>query len=224
MTDTDPTPIRLLVVDDQELMRDGLIALLERQPGIQVVGAAADGAQALEQVELTLPDVILMDVRMPGMDGIDATVEMRRRHPEARVLMLTTFDDEAYIVEALKAGAVGYILKNIPAKELADAVRLAHKGIVQLDTAAAARVIDRLSASPSRNTPGDYVPPEVAGLTEREREVMLLVAQGANNREIAGHLVISEGTVKSHISSILSQLALRDRTQIAVFVHRHGLR
>jgi len=224
MTDTDPTPIRLLVVDDQELMRDGLIALLERQPGIQVVGAAADGAQALEQVELTLPDVILMDVRMPGMDGIHATLELRRRHPEARVLMLTTFDDEAYIVEALKAGAVGYILKNIPAKELADAVRLAHKGIVQLDTAAAARVIDRLSASPSRNTPGDYVPPEVAGLTEREREVMLLVAQGANNREIAGHLVISEGTVKSHISSILSQLALRDRTQIAVFVHRHGLR
>jgi DNA-binding NarL/FixJ family response regulator len=224
MTEAEPTPIRLLVVDDQELMRDGLIALLERQPGIQVVGAAADGAQTLAQIEAVSPDVILMDVRMPVLDGIQATVEIRRRHPEARVLMLTTFDDEAYIVEALKAGAVGYILKNIPAKELADAIRLAHKGIVQLDTAAAARVIDRLSAAPPHNTTGDRVPPEVAGLTERECEVMRLVAQGANNREIAEQLVISEGTVKSHISSILSQLALRDRTQIAVFVHRHGLK
>jgi DNA-binding NarL/FixJ family response regulator len=212
----DTQPIRLLVVDDQELMRDGLVAILERQPGITIIGTAADGEEAIRKVTEVQPDVILMDVRMPAMDGVTATVEILRRWPEIRILMLTTFDDETYIVEALKAGATGYILKNIPAGELAEAVRMAHRGIVQLDPAAVAKVVARLGAAQT-----DAIPVSSAdGLTAREREVMHLVAQGANNREIAQRLVISEGTVKSHISSILAQLGLRDRTQIAVYVHQ----
>jgi DNA-binding NarL/FixJ family response regulator len=205
--------IRVLVVDDQELMRDGLIAILERQPGIKIVGAAGDGREALQKFEEVHPDVVLMDVRMPVMDGIQATIEIRRQSPNACVLMLTTFDDEEYVVHALRAGATGYILKNIPARELAEAVRMAYKGIVQIDPTAIAKVVSRLDTPVSR---------PLTGLTEREREVMLLVAQGANNREIAEVLVISEGTVKSHISKILSQLNLRDRTQIAVFVHQQS--
>lgn len=222
MSELEPEIIRLLVVDDQELMRDGLVAILERQPGIQIVGAAADGAEALRLLDTALPDVILMDVRMPVMDGVQATAEIRRRLPQARVLMLTTFDDESHIIGALQAGAVGYILKNIPAKELAEAVHMAYRGMVQLDPAAAAKLVARLSAPPAATAGSGRRPvlPPAAGLTEREREVMLLVASGANNREIAERLVISEGTVKSHISSILSQLGLRDRTQIAVFVHQ----
>jgi DNA-binding NarL/FixJ family response regulator len=218
--------IRLVVVDDQELMRDGLIAILERQEGIAVVGSAADGQEALQVAEALTPDVILMDVRMPVMDGVQATVELRRRWPGIKVLMLTTFDDDAYIVAALRAGAAGYMLKNIPAQDLAAAVRLAHRGVVQLDPAAAAKVASALGAAPGSATPvrGMKAPPGLAAaaerLTEREQEVMLLVARGANNREIAEQLVISEATVKSHISSILGQLGLRDRTQIAVFVHQ----
>lgn len=209
-------PIRLLVVDDQELMRDGLVAILERQPGISITGTAADGEEAIRKVTEVQPDVILMDVRMPVMDGVTATVEILRRWPGIRILMLTTFDDEAYIVDALRGGAAGYILKNIPAGELAEAVRMAHRGIVQLDPAAVAKVVARLGAART-----DTIPmPSAEGLTAREREVMHLVAQGANNREIAQRLVISEGTVKSHISSILAQLGLRDRTQIAVYVHQ----
>jgi DNA-binding NarL/FixJ family response regulator len=218
--------IRLVVVDDQELMRDGLIAILERQEGIAVVGSAADGMEALQVAEALTPDVILMDVRMPVMDGVQATVELRRRWPDIKVLMLTTFDDDAYIVEALRAGAAGYMLKNIPAQDLAAAVRLAHRGVVQLDPAAAAKVASVLGArtGPAALVRGMKAPPgqtpAAERLTEREQEVMLLVARGANNREIAEQLVISEATVKSHISSILSQLGLRDRTQIAVFVHQ----
>ncbi len=176
--------IRLVVVDDQELMRDGLIAILERQEGIAVVGSAADGAEALQAAEALAPDVILMDVRMPVMDGVQAAVELRRRWPEIKVLMLTTFDDDAYIVEALRAGAAGYMLKNIPAQDLAAAVRLAHRGVVQLDPAAAAKVVSVLGASsgPPTLARGMKAPPgqnlAAERLTEREHEVMLLVARG----------------------------------------------
>lgn len=214
--------IRVLVVDDQELMRDGLIAVLERQPGIVIVGAAAHGLEALEKLAETAPDVILMDVRMPVMDGIRTTIAVRQRRPETRVLMLTTFDDDEYVVEALKAGAMGYILKNIPTQELTEAIAMAYKGIVQLDSAAAAKVVARLSSESAKPVEMLQNSTLLAKLSDREREVMMLVANGANNREIAEQLVISEGTVKSHISNILANLGLRDRTQIAVFVHRLG--
>jgi DNA-binding NarL/FixJ family response regulator len=212
--------IRLMIVDDQELMRDGLSAILARQEGINVVATASDGADALQQLETLTPDVILMDVRMPILDGVQATIEIRRRWPQIQILMLTTFDDDGAIIEALRAGAVGYILKNIPAADLAAAVRLARRGVVQLDPAAATKVVAALS--PIAQNAVQAPTAALAGLTEREREVLALVASGANNREIAERLIISEGTVKSHISSILGQLGLRDRTQIAVFVHQQG--
>ena len=213
--------IRVMVVDDQELMRDGLIAVLERQRGITIVASAADGNEALERAEEAHPHIVLMDVRMPTMDGVRAAAEFRERMPEIGVLMLTTFDDETYVVEALRAGAVGYILKNIPARDLADAIRMAHRRIVQLDDAAARRLAEALAAG--RGEVGaPAVPHAVAeGLTNREREVMRLVADGANNREIAARLFISEGTVKSHVSSILARLGLRDRTQIAVYTYQN---
>lgn len=212
--------IRLLIVDDQELMRDGLTAILERQPGIDVVAAAADGAAALRLVEELAPDVVLMDVRMPVLDGVQATAEIVRTWPAVKVVMLSTFDDDDHVTEALRVGAVGYLLKNLPAKDLAEAVHLASRGVLQLAPAAAAKVVAALSSAARRSPPTDP-PAEFARLTDREREVLRLVAVGANNREIARDLVISEGTVKSHISSILGQLNLRDRTQLAVFVHQH---
>jgi DNA-binding NarL/FixJ family response regulator len=219
---SDEAVIRLMVVDDQELMRDGLVAILGRQQGIQVVAVATDGADALQQVETTAPDVVLMDVRMPVLDGVQATGEIRRRWPHIQVLMLTTFDDDDDIVAALRAGAAGYILKNIPAHDLAAAVRLAQRGVVQLDPFVAAKVVSALNtaATPANVSSAAEASEGLTKLTEREREVLALVANGANNREIAEQLVISEGTVKSHISNILGQLGLRDRTQLAVYVHQ----
>jgi DNA-binding NarL/FixJ family response regulator len=234
---SDTATIRLMVVDDQELMRDGLSAILSRQPGLNVVAVATDGEDALRQIAHIQPDVVLMDVRMPVLDGVQATVELRRCWPKVKVLMLTTFDDNATIVEALRAGAVGYVLKNIPAQDLAAAVRLAVRGVVQLDAAVAAKVAAALhsvppgmpqqgtgisTASLTTNVQISAAETASARLTEREREVLALVASGANNREIAERLVIAEGTVKSHISNILGHLGLRDRTQIAVFAHKQG--
>jgi DNA-binding NarL/FixJ family response regulator len=162
----------------------------------------------------------LMDVRMPVMDGVQATAEIVRNWPAVKVVMLSTFDDDDHVTRALQVGATGYLLKNLPAQDLAEAVRLASRGVLQLAPAAAAKVVAALS-SPARRSPPTELPAELARLTDREREVLRLVAVGANNREIARDLVISEGTVKSHISSILSQLSLRDRTQLAVFVHQN---
>jgi len=212
--------IRLMVVDDQELMRDGLVTLLSRQAGIEVVAVAGDGQVAVQQATETQPNVILMDVRMPIMNGIEATRHICQRLPACRVLMLTTFDDEEYIFDALRAGAVGYVLKNIPTDDLAEAIRMAHRGVVQLDPAAAAKIVGQLGVNVS---PDRDATQKINALTEREREVLRLVADGASNREIAEQLVISEGTVKTYISRILSQLDLRDRTQLAIFVYRNQL-
>jgi len=228
--------VRVLVVDDQRLMRDGIASLLGIQDGIEIVGTASNGAEALEQAISARPDVILMDVRMPIMDGVQATREVRRALPECKLLMLTTFDDDQYVIEALRVGASGYLLKDLPASDLAQAVRAVYRGIYQLDPVVMSRVITALSreqqaersaaapATPSREpaatTPG---PLRNIDLTDREIEVLRLIAKGATNREIAEQLVISEGTVKNHISNILSRLGLRDRTQAAIFAFRHGL-
>ncbi|HEU4425386.1 MAG TPA: response regulator transcription factor [Pilimelia sp.] len=211
-------PVRVLVVDDQELIREGIASLLGIQPGIAVVGTAADGREAVERAVALAPDVVLMDVRMPELDGVAAAAILRERLPRCRVVMLTTFDDEEYVVQALRAGAHGYLLKDRPARELADAVRLAHTGVVQFDSAAAARLASAL-ARPAGTPPS----PVDQSLTAREIEVLRLVARGSTNREIAARLYLSDGTVKNHISRILARLGLRDRTQAAIYARDHGL-
>jgi DNA-binding NarL/FixJ family response regulator len=219
--------VRVLVVDDQQLIRDGIASLLSIQDGIDVVGTAANGEEALEKARTVQPDVVLMDVRMPVMDGIAATLALRREQPDCQVLMLTTFDDDDYIVAALKVGAVGYLLKDMPDQHLAKAIHAAHRRIYQLDSAVARKVVAALtagvpSAPPlSQRTVMRGAAPSL--LSERELDVVRYIARGATNREIAQALVISEGTVKSHISNVLSRLGLRDRTQIAIYARDHGL-
>ncbi len=215
--------IRILIVDDQLLMRDGLASLLNIQPGIEVVGTADNGKEAITAVANLLPDVVLMDVRMPVMDGIEATVEIHRQFPAVKVLMLTTFDDEVYVTGALRAGAFGYVLKNTPALDLAQAILMAQRGMVQLDPSAAIKVAKMIGLTSTGENHLDEDNP-LTNLTERELEVLRLVVQGASNREIADKLVITEGTVKSHISNILNRLDARDRTQAAVIAVKHGLK
>ncbi|KAA3656982.1 MAG: DNA-binding response regulator [Chloroflexi bacterium] len=212
--------ISVLVVDDQRLVREGIASLLDIQDGVQVIGQAVNGEDAVKTAVSLNPDIILMDIRMPIMDGITATQQIRRQLPNCQVLMLTTFDDEEYIVKSLRAGAVGYLLKDIPAAELAQAVRLAHTGIYQLAPSIAGKLIGRLDTTSP--TPPKPAPP-AHDLTERELEVLKLIATGATNREIAKELVVSEGTVKNHVSNILSRLGLRDRIQAAVYAYEHQL-
>jgi DNA-binding NarL/FixJ family response regulator len=226
--------ITVLVVDDQQLIREGIASLLSIQPGITVVGMAGDGREAVEKAVALNPDVVLMDVRMPECDGVRATGQIRRELPACQVIMLTTFDDEEYVVEALRAGAVGYLLKDLPAQELADAVRLARSGIVPFDSVAAGRLSSALARHQAAATPatatmaagdGDDATPGKIGqsLTAREIDVLRLIARGATNREIAADLFLSEGTVKNHISRILNRVGLRDRTQAAIYARDHGL-
>lgn len=229
--------VRLLIVDDQRLLREGIASLLNLQNGIEVVGTAGSGLEALTKAQLLQPDVILMDVRMPGMNGVEATARLKRELAGCKILMLTTFDDDEYIIEALQAGASGYLLKNIPEDALARAVIAVHNGIYQLDTAVAHKLITAL-ASNSKTPPTNSSPPtshasantssssgggESSGLTERELEVLQLTAQGLSNSEIAGRLSISEGTVKNHISSILARLGVRDRIQAILYARENGL-
>lgn len=206
--------IRVLVVDDQRLVREGIASLLGIQSGIEVVGMAADGKEAIERTLALTPDVVLMDVRMPELDGVAAAAVLRARAPTTRVVMLTTFDDEEFVVQALRAGASGYLLKDLPATELAEAVRLTHAGVTQLDHTAARHVV---AALPTHSPAAPNI------LTSRETDVLRLIAAGATNREIATTLFLSEGTVKNHISRILSRLSLRDRTQAAIYARDHGL-
>jgi len=213
---TSAEPVRVLVVDDQSLIREGIASLLSIEPGIQVVGTAADGETAVELALQTRPDVVLMDVRMPHLDGIRAAGLLRERLPSCRVLMLTTFDDEEYVLSALRAGAGGYLLKDLPARELAQAVRLAHAGVDQHDAAAIRRLVTALDRTPP-------IPRSRPELTEREFAVLRLIARGATNREIAAQLFVSEGTVKNHVSHILGRLGLRDRTQAALYARDNGL-
>jgi DNA-binding NarL/FixJ family response regulator len=226
MTEIKPS-IRVLVVDDQRLMRDGIASLLGIQEGIAVVGDAANGEEAVAQALALTPDVILMDVRMPVMDGVTATAQVRQKVPTCQVIMLTTFDDEESIVKALVAGASGYLLKNIPVEDLAQAIRLVERGIYQLEPSIVNKLMGALVApnrlATSTSKPEIKTDPTMTDLSEREREVLRLIARGATNREIANHLIISEGTVKNHVSNILSRLNLRDRTQAALYARDVGL-
>jgi DNA-binding NarL/FixJ family response regulator len=226
-------PVRLLVVDDQGLMREGIISLLSLQDEIEVVGQAANGKEAIKKNQELRPDVILMDVRMPIMNGVEATAAIKRHYPECKILMLTTFDDDEYVIEALLAGANGYLLKNIPEKDLAQAIIAVHKGIYQLDPIVAQKVVAALAKdfNLTKDTPIAQEPlasgkaaanPNI-GLTERELEILSLLAQGLSNSEIANKLLISEGTVKNHISSIFFKLKVRDRIQAVLYARENGL-
>src|ERR1700712_2676032 len=212
--------IRVLLADDQQLVRTGFRLILSAEPDIEVVGEACDGATTVRNARRIRPDVTLMDVRMPGMDGISATRQLTgQTPPPTRVLVLTTFDVDSYVYGALRAGASGFLLKNAPPEELIRAIRLIAAGEALLDPAVTLRVIEEFSRTPERATE----PAELTRLTDREREVLLLVARGLSNAEIAAGLFVSEATIKSHVARLLAKLMLRDRAQAIVYAYENGL-
>ncbi|NOZ72833.1 MAG: response regulator transcription factor [Chloroflexi bacterium] len=208
--------IRIAIADDQTLIREGLAALLALDPGLEVVGAAADGRQALALVAELAPDVILMDIRMPVMNGVAATREICAHHPQTRVIVLTTFDDDEYVFASLQAGACGYLLKNAEREHLAAAIRAVHAGDSILDPAVTQKVIRRA-------TRVDEEPSLTERLTPREREVLRLLAAGAANAEIATKLCLAEGTVKNHVSHILDKLGAHNRAHAIHLAVEWGL-
>jgi DNA-binding NarL/FixJ family response regulator len=219
-----PGPVRVFIADDQPLMRQGFRMILSSQPGIEVVGEAEDGLSALDGVERTRPDVVLMDIRMPGLDGIEATKQIR----EARVLILTTFGHDEYVVEALMAGASGFLLKDATPEELVHAVRVVANGESLLapavTTTLLAQVLPTLGQAPAGESARSGASREMLSqLTDRELEVLKLLAKGWSNAEIATELYISEATVKTHVSHLLSKLGLRDRVQAVVLAFEAGL-
>lgn len=207
--------IRLLLADDEPLIRRGLKALLSVEPDLQVLGEADNGKMAVQAVADLNPDLVLMDVRMPIVDGVTATKEICDRFPATKVLVLTTFAEDEYIAQALRYGAVGYLLKGTASEDLVQAIHAAHKGFLQLGPGVGHQVFAQLTA------PIAEKPPELDELTPREQEILSLIAQGSSNREIAQTLFISEKTVKNHITRILSCLDLRDRTQAAIWANRY---
>src|SRR6266540_4577434 len=209
---------RVLLADDQELVRAGFRMILETQADIQVVGEAGDGVQAIAGTRRLQPDVVLMDIRMPNLDGLQATRQIVAAGSRSRVLILTTFDLDEYVYQALAAGASGFLLKNAPPEQLISAVRVVAAGDGLLAPSITRRVIERFTRLPP---PGGT--DAVAGLTAREREVLKLIARGLSNTEIAAELVVSDATVKSHVAHLLSKLQLRDRVQAVVLAYESGL-
>ena len=212
--------IRVLVVDDQALVRGGFRLILESQPGVEVVGEAADGREALAMARELRPDVVLMDVRMPGMDGLEATRRLLSDREAPRVLMLTTFDLDEYVYDALRAGASGFLLKDVRPEQLADAVRVVADGETLLAPAITQRLVQQYVR---RLRPGTTRPAALDSLTERELAVLRLIARGRSNAEIATDLFLSETTVKTHVSHVFGKLGLRDRAQAVVMAYECGL-
>ncbi|RLV55778.1 DNA-binding response regulator [Aeromicrobium phragmitis] len=212
--------IRVVVVDDQEMVRSGFVALLAREPDIDVVATAADGAEAVQIARRSRPDVVLMDVRMPVMDGIEALRRLIAQPATSavRVVMLTTFDADEYVHESLRLGASGFLLKDASPQELASAIRVAHAGEALLSPSITRQVIKHFAQTPLRRQPD----PRLRGLTDRERDVLEHLARGRSNSEIAATLFLAEQTVKTHVSRILTKLGLRDRAQAVVFAYESG--
>jgi len=213
--------IRILIVDDQRLMREGLATLLELEDDLEIAAEAEDGQAALDRYEALRPDVVLMDIRMPRMDGVEATRRLRQRWPNARVIILTTFDDDAYVFDGLRAGALGYLLKDVSGQELAEAVRKVAAGGALIEPSVARKVLAEFARLAEPVRPAiDHLPEP---LSERELEILRLVTAGASNRQIAGRLFLAEGTVKNYISTILGKLGVEDRTQAALRGRELGL-
>jgi DNA-binding NarL/FixJ family response regulator len=216
----DEEAVRVLLVDDDDLMRAGLRGVLSSDESIEVVGEESDGRHAVYRTRLAKPDVILMDVRMPDLDGISATREVLEAFPEARVVILTTFEEDEYIFGALAAGASGFLLKRTAPEDLIAAIHTIAAGDSLLSPSVTSRVIERMSAAPA---PGGAADARLEELTGREREVLELVARGLSNAEIAEALVVEPSTVKTHVARILAKLGLRDRVQAVIFAYEHGL-
>ena len=212
--------IRVLVVDDQSLVRAGFVKLVEFESDLRVVGEVGDGFEVVEAVVRTRPDVVLMDIRMPRLDGIEATRRIRAGRAAPRVLVLTTYDLDEYVFDAIKAGASGFLLKDAPADQLVAGIRVVAAGDALLAPAVTRRLIEEVARRPSPPPEG---PAELAELTAREREILTLMARGLTNTEIAADLVLGESTVKTHVGNILSKLALRDRVQAVVLAYETGL-
>ena len=210
--------IRVLVVDDQALVRSGFRMILDAQSDIEVVGEASNGREAIEVSSVTAADVILMDVRMPELDGIDATARILADRPDTRVLILTTFDLDEYVARALRSGASGFLLKDVRPAQLAEAIRVVAAGDALLAPTVTRRLLDRFADSIDARTP-----PAFDRLTDRELEIVRLVAQGLSNAEIADQLVVGESTVKTHVSAALRKLRLRDRVQLVIAAYDAGL-
>jgi DNA-binding NarL/FixJ family response regulator len=213
--------VRVLIVDDQALVRTGFRMILEAETDLEVVGEAGDGVQAVEEARRLRPDVILMDVRMPELDGIEATRRLLSNGGgDTKVVMLTTFDMDEYVYDALRAGASGFLLKDVPPEHLVDGIRAVARGDALLAPSITRRLVEEfVRAAPPRVTP----PPGLDELTSREREVLLLIARGLSNAEIASELVVSETTVKTHVARVLMKLDLRDRVQAVVLAYEAGL-
>ncbi|ALG08831.1 response regulator [Kibdelosporangium phytohabitans] len=208
---------RVVVVDDQTVVREGLVLLLQLLPDIEVVGSAASGEEALRLVATEKPDVVLMDLRMPKMDGVEATKRVRADHPGTQVVVLTTYSDDESVFAALRAGARGYLTKDARAGEIAEAIAAVRRGEAQFDPAIQRRLAEQVTSRPAS---GDSLPD---GLTPREADVLRLIAEGRSNAEIAGHLVITEATVKTHINNLFAKIGVRDRAQAVTYAFRRGL-
>lgn len=215
------SPIRVLLVDDQALFREGLRTLLSVWPDLEVVGEAGNGAEAVETAVALRPDVVLMDLRMPVLDGVAATRRLRQELPDCKIIVLTTFDDDEHVFDGLRAGAVGYLLKDVPSEKLVEAIRAAAGGASFLQPSIAAKVLAEFTRLTPASAP--TAQPLVEPLSERELEILALLATGDSNREIANQLFIAEGTVKNHVTNILGKLGARDRTQAALKAKELGL-
>jgi DNA-binding NarL/FixJ family response regulator len=210
--------MKIIICDDQAIVRDGLVMLVKLEPDIQIIGTGEDGAEAIELVEKEKPDLVLMDLKMPVMNGVEATRRIKTKFPEVKVLVLTTYDDDQWVFDAIQAGASGYLLKDTPREKLIEAIRGTMSGKNYVDPSIAGKVLDQVSSHQTQ--PATSITNK---LTDREIDILRLVARGLSNTDISERLFLSEGTVRNHVSAILTKLEVSDRTQAAVIAIQHGL-